>query len=126
MTGAGEPDMIEVTVRLWRQPPGAAEGRFETRHLRIARGDHVLNLLAALREGQDPALAYPDHFCKIGTCGACALLVDGRPALGCRTLVTATRITLAPPRGRALLADLLADPEREPVGALGDTAPDGG
>lgn len=100
---------IEVTVRLWRQQPDARDGRWEEHRVTIARGDHLLNLLAALRVQCDPSLCYPDHFCKIGTCGACALLLDGRPVLGCRALITATRIEVAPPRGRAVLADLLAE-----------------
>ena len=75
----------------------------------LARGDHVLNLLAAVRREADPSLCYPDHFCKVGTCGACAVVVDGRPVLGCRTLVHARRVAVAPPRGRRVLADLLAE-----------------
>jgi succinate dehydrogenase/fumarate reductase-like Fe-S protein len=104
---------ITVTVRLWRQAADATEGAWEEHEVTIPRGDHVLNLLAALRQQRDPSLCYPDHFCKIGTCGACALVVDGRPVLGCRALVTAARIEVAPPRGRRILADLLAEePER--------------
>jgi succinate dehydrogenase/fumarate reductase-like Fe-S protein len=104
---------ITVTVRLWRQAPDTAAGRWEAHVVTIPRGDHVLNLLAAVRRDSDPSLGYPDHFCKIGTCGACALLVDGRPVLGCRALVTAAEVEIAPPRGRRLLADLLAEePER--------------
>jgi succinate dehydrogenase/fumarate reductase-like Fe-S protein len=100
---------IEVEIRLWRQPADAAAGHWEDHRITIPRGDHVLNLLAAFRARVDPSLCYPDHFCKIGTCGACALVVDGRPVLGCRALVRATRIEIAPPRGRRILADLLAE-----------------
>lgn len=100
---------IEVVLRLWRQAAGARDGRWEEHRIRIPRGDHVLNLLAAVRRHADPSLCYPDHFCKIGTCGACALVVDGRPVLACRALVTAPHIEVAPPRGRAVLADLLAE-----------------
>ncbi len=100
---------MNVTVRLWRQPPDAAAGRWETFVVPLPQGDHVLNLLATVRRLSDPSLCYPDHFCKIGTCGACALVVNGRPSLGCRTLVTGTSIELGPPRGRRLLADLLAE-----------------
>ena len=98
-----------VAVRLWRQPPDAVEGWWEEHQVSIPHGDHVLNLLAAVRRQVDPSLCYPDHFCKIGTCGACALVVDGRPVLGCRAIVTRDEVTIAPPRGRAILADLLAE-----------------
>jgi succinate dehydrogenase/fumarate reductase-like Fe-S protein len=100
---------ITVTIRLWRQPAGAAEGGWEEHRVTLPQGDHVLNLLAAVRRQSDPSLCYPDHFCKIGTCGACALVVDGKPALGCRALVTAPTIEVGPPRGRPILADLLAE-----------------
>ncbi len=100
---------IAVTVRLWRQPADSPAGHWEEHRVLIPRGDHLLNLLAALRQQRDPSLCYPDHFCKIGTCGACALLLDGRPVLGCRALVTATQLEVAPPRGRIVLADLLTE-----------------
>ena len=100
---------LEVTARVWRQNPGAGSGRWEEWRVRIPHGDHVLNLLAAVRRERDPSLCFPDHFCKIGTCGACALLVNGRPALGCRALVREPSIEIAPPRGRVILADLLAE-----------------
>lgn len=101
-------DLI-VTVRLWRQRPGAEDGAWQDHRVAIPHGDHVLNLLAAVRRLSDPSLCYPDHFCKIGTCGACALLVDGAPKLGCRALVTRAHIEIAPPRGRHVLADLLTE-----------------
>ena len=100
---------LTVTLRLWRQAPGATSGEWQEVQVTIARGDHVLNLLAEVRRLLDPSLCYPDHFCKIGTCGACALLVDGRAALGCRALVAAPTLSVAPPRGRRVLADLLAE-----------------
>lgn len=104
---------IHVTVRLWRQPPDAQTGWWQEHRVSVPLGDNILNLLATVRRVVDPSLCYPDHFCKIGTCGACALVVDGRSALGCRTLVTAERIEIRPPRGRHVLADLLAEePER--------------
>lgn len=100
---------LEVTVRLWRQKPDATTGHWESHRVTIPRGDHLLNLLAAVRGQSDPSLCYPDHFCKIGTCGACALVMDGRPVLGCRALVTKPEVEVGPPRGRRILADLLAE-----------------
>ena len=100
---------FDVTVRLWRQKPDATTGRWEEHRVAIPRGDHLLNLLAAVRREADPSLCYPDHFCKIGTCGACALVMDGRPVLGCRALVTKPAVEVGPPRGRRILADLLTE-----------------
>ena len=41
-------------------------------------------LLEVLRE--DLGLTGTKHGCELGECGACAVLVDGRPALSCLTL----------------------------------------
>ncbi|HEV7265492.1 MAG TPA: 2Fe-2S iron-sulfur cluster-binding protein [Falsiroseomonas sp.] len=100
---------FNVTVRVWRQGPGDKAGGWQEWRVRIPRGDHVLNLLAAVRRDCDPSLCFPDHFCKIGTCGACGLVVDGSPALGCRALVKKPFVEVAPPRGRTILTDLLTE-----------------
>lgn len=102
-------DRLRMRVTILRRAPGATEGRHEDFEIEIARGDHVLNLLAAIRRERDGSLGYPAHFCKVGTCGACALVVDGVPRLGCRTRVESATLRLEPARGRAVLADLLTD-----------------
>jgi succinate dehydrogenase/fumarate reductase-like Fe-S protein len=100
---------LTVTATLQRQGPGETAIRIQSFTVTIPTGDHVLNLLAAIRRECDGTLSYPAHFCKVGTCGACALLVDGQPRLGCRTLVRNSAITIAPPKGRLVLADLLTE-----------------
>lgn len=105
---------LRVTATLARLDPEDGR-RYEQRFtVDLPAHDHVLNLLAAIRREHDPALSYPAHFCKVGTCGACALLVDGKPVLGCRALVTQDRITIAPAKGQVVLADLLTTARRSP------------
>ena len=41
--------------------------------------------LNEIRETQDPSLQF-DFACRSAVCGSCAMIVNGRPALGCRTL----------------------------------------
>ena len=98
---------LTVTATVQRQAPGEATFHLQDFTVTIATGDHVLNLLAIIRRECDGALSYPAHFCKIGTCGACALVVNGQPRLGCRTLVREATISIAPAKGRDVLADLL-------------------
>lgn len=64
----------------------------------------VLNLI---REQQDPSLQF-DFVCRAGICGSCAMLIDGRPGLACRTLTKdlGSDITLAPLPAFELIADL--------------------
>lgn len=41
--------------------------------------------LNEIRETQDPSLQF-DFSCRSAICGSCGMMVNGRPALGCRTL----------------------------------------
>ena len=43
--------------------------------------------LNEIREKQDPSLQY-DFACRSAICGSCGMMVNGRPALGCRTLTS--------------------------------------
>jgi fumarate reductase iron-sulfur subunit len=99
-------EMVTVEVEIERRRPNGEPHR-ERFRLEVPRGDHVLSVLAAIRAAHDPTLCYPAHFCKVGTCGACALMIDGVSRLGCRTLVTGPTLHLAPAKGRAVIADLL-------------------
>ena len=104
---------IAVRVTIERFDPDDGRSYESVFDVRIPRSDHVLNLLAVIQRDHEPALSYPSHFCKVGTCGACTLRVDGRPALGCRTLVRAAAISIGPAKGRRVLADLLTSEMRE-------------
>jgi xanthine dehydrogenase YagT iron-sulfur-binding subunit len=43
-------------------------------------------LLSALRDRLEPAVTGPKLVCDAGTCGACTVLLDGRPVYGCSVL----------------------------------------
>jgi len=43
-------------------------------------------LLNALRNQLEPAVTGPKLVCDMGTCGACTVMLDGRPVYGCLTL----------------------------------------
>ncbi|NND67126.1 MAG: fumarate reductase iron-sulfur subunit [Halioglobus sp.] len=64
----------------------------------------ALNLI---RDQQDPGLQF-DFVCRAGICGSCAMLINGRPGLACRTL-TATlpdTVRLSPLPVFELIGDL--------------------
>jgi fumarate reductase iron-sulfur subunit len=72
-----------------------------------------LNLYIALmkiREEQDPSLQF-DFVCRAGICGSCAVMINGRPGLACKTLVSKlpATITLMPLPAFMLIGDLSVD-----------------
>ena len=102
----------KVTATLMRFDPEGEQSYEQQFTVELPEHDHVLNLLAAIRRDCDPVLSYPAHFCKVGTCGACTLTVNGKSTLACRALVTEARISIAPAKGRPVLADLLTADQR--------------
>src|SRR5438105_3311301 len=47
-------------------------------------------LLSALRDRLEPAITGPKLVCDAGTCGACTVLLDGKPVYGCSVLAIDT------------------------------------
>jgi len=46
---------------------------------------NIFSALNRLKEEQDPTLMF-DFVCRAGICGSCAMMINGRPTLACRTL----------------------------------------
>src|SRR5512140_770592 len=88
-----------------RQP--AVAPHWQTYELDDAAGMTLFIALGEIREKLDPSLQF-DFVCRAGICGSCAMLVDGRPALACRTLTQnlADTFTLAPLPVFELIGDL--------------------
>lgn len=63
--------------------------------------------LQEIRQTQDPSLQF-DFVCRAGICGSCGMIINGRPALACRTLTRdlPNTITLAPLPAFELIGDL--------------------
>ncbi|WP_027184765.1 fumarate reductase iron-sulfur subunit [Desulfovibrio inopinatus] len=66
--------------------------------------------LNRLREEQDPSLIF-DFCCRAGICGACAMVINGRPGLACQTKTKEMHpeITLLPLPVYKLVGDLSVD-----------------
>jgi len=66
--------------------------------------------LNQIRETQDPSLQF-DFACRSAICGSCGMMVNGRPALGCRTLMSdlPAHIRLHPLPVFELIGDLSVD-----------------
>lgn len=81
------------------------------RHFTFALGGPamVLDVLLALQR-TDASIGFR-YSCRVAMCGTCAIRVDGRPALACRTPVTAARdgLLLEPLAGLPVVRDLIVD-----------------
>lgn len=79
----------QLTFEIFRynpEAPGAAP-RLDTFRLEEKPFMSLYLALNEIRETQDPSLQF-DFACRSAICGSCGMLVNGRPALGCRTLTS--------------------------------------
>jgi len=98
-----------LTIRILRHNPQdpASTPRLQDFALEEADAMTLFIALNELRQAQDPSLQF-DFVCRAGICGSCGMLVNGRPALACRTLTSSLpdTITLAPLPAFELIGDL--------------------
>jgi fumarate reductase iron-sulfur subunit len=99
-----------LTVEVWR---GAENGAFQT--FTVPRRAHqtVLDVVTEIQRDQDPTLSYR-FACRVGMCGSCAMVVNGRPRWACRTRVSvaatgAGALRLEPLRNFAIVKDLAVE-----------------
>jgi succinate dehydrogenase / fumarate reductase iron-sulfur subunit/fumarate reductase iron-sulfur subunit len=100
--------MLKVAVSVPRFTPSTdAKPRFETHEVEVADRASVLDTLFALQRGPAPDLAFR-FSCRVGMCGSCAMVVNGREQLTCSTLVKPLGPTLKiePLRNLPVVRDL--------------------
>jgi fumarate reductase iron-sulfur subunit len=102
----------QLEFRILRYDPRdpGSPPRMQSYALEEADGMTLFIALNELREKQDASLQF-DFVCRAGICGSCAMTINGRPTLACRTLTRnlGSIITLAPLPGFELIADLSVD-----------------
>ena len=82
-----EPVTRKLKISILRfnpQEPGSVP-RMVTYELEEAEGMTLFMALNEIREKQEPSLQF-DFVCRAGICGSCGMIINGRPALACRTL----------------------------------------
>jgi fumarate reductase iron-sulfur subunit len=111
MATASHANMLHVEI--WR---GTDTGRFQT--FDVPRREHqtILDVVTEIQREQDATLAYR-FACRVGMCGSCAMVVNGRPRWTCRTRVSEvagdkTRLRLEPLRNFTVVKDLAVDMAR--------------
>jgi fumarate reductase iron-sulfur subunit len=104
------PSPAPLQVEVWR---GTDTGRFQAFALPRRAHQTVLDVVTEIQRTQDPTLAYR-FACRVGMCGSCAMVVNGRPRWTCRTRVSEVagrkgRIRLEPLRNFAIVKDLAVE-----------------
>jgi len=110
--GAAETATRMLKIRILRFDPRQPEiaPHWQTYELQDAAGMTLFIALSEIREKLDASLQF-DFVCRAGICGSCAMLIDGRPGLACKTLTKnlGAEFTLAPLPVFALIGDLSVD-----------------
>jgi fumarate reductase iron-sulfur subunit len=99
-----------LSVEVWR---GTSEGRFQS--FAVPRRAHqtVLDVVTEIQRDQDATLSYR-YACRVGMCGSCAMVVNGRPRWTCRTRVSEAvaddgKLQLEPLRNFIVVKDLAVE-----------------
>jgi fumarate reductase iron-sulfur subunit len=98
-----------LTIQVMRHDPSdpASVPHLQSYTLAEADGMTLFIALSEIREKLDSSLQF-DFVCRAGICGSCAMVINGRPTLACRTLTKnlPAEITLAPLPFFELIGDL--------------------
>ncbi|MEJ2183651.1 MAG: succinate dehydrogenase iron-sulfur subunit [Nitrospirota bacterium] len=93
-------------------PEGEAVPRWQEYALSMEPGERVLDGLLRIKETLDGTLTFR-RSCAHGICGSCAVMINGRNALACQSLLgdLPGRLTLEPLPALPLVKDLVVDME---------------
>lgn len=111
MTNApANPESLHVSV--WR---GDAQGGDWAEYDVPARQNQtVLDVVTWIQRNLEPQLSYR-FACRVGVCGSCAMMVNGKPRWTCRSHVKDVQgdgqLTIAPLRNLPVVRDLVTDME---------------
>lgn len=101
-----------VIFRVRRYDPESGRGPFfQEYEVPYSAGMVVLDGIWYIKENLDPTLAWRSS-CRMGVCGSCGMLVNGRPVLACNTQVAEVgreRIEVAPLPNFTIVRDLVPE-----------------
>src|SRR5215475_7684957 len=98
-----------LEVCLWR---GNSTGRYQTYEAPRRENQTVLDVVTFVQRHLDATLSYR-FACRVGMCGSCAMMVNGRPRWTCRTHVSKVTsnaaLTVGPLENLPIIKDLATD-----------------
>ncbi len=103
-------DVSNLKVEVWR---GTDTGAFQAFDVPRRLNQTVLDVVTEIQRDQDPTLSYR-FACRVGMCGSCAMVVNGRPRWTCRTRVSEAvaregTLRLEPLRNFTVVKDLAVE-----------------
>ena len=99
-----------MVLKVFRWSPGFPE-RLQRFWVPAKEGMTVLDALVDAQRRLDPTLAFR-YACRVGMCGSCAMVVNGRERWACRTLLKSLKsgiVTVRPLYHFPLVRDLVVD-----------------
>jgi fumarate reductase iron-sulfur subunit len=103
------PDERTLEVKVWR---GRENGHFQAFAVPRRASQTVLDVVTWIQRHRDATLSYR-FACRVGMCGSCAMMVNGKPRWTCRTHVDKVAegdsLTVAPLANLPVVKDLAAD-----------------
>ena len=106
--------MAEVVhTRVFRYNPDTDKApHYEAYEVPYVEGMVVLDVLHSIYEKFDGSFAYR-WACRAGQCGSCAVIINGKPRVACRTIVEKGKpLTVAPLLQFPVIKDLVVDLDR--------------
>lgn len=101
--------MSNLEVKVWR---GGENGQFQRFDVPRLESQTVLDIVTHIQRYLDPTLSYR-FACRVGMCGSCAMVVNGKSRWTCRThvseVVEGNTLEIAPLRNLPVIKDLVAD-----------------
>jgi fumarate reductase iron-sulfur subunit len=99
----------QLSVRIWR---GKDQGQFVTYQVPARANQTVLDVVSEVQRLHEPSLSYR-FACRVGVCGSCAMMVNGKPRWTCRTHINKVAgdgvLTIEPLRNMPRIKDLVCD-----------------
>jgi fumarate reductase iron-sulfur subunit len=99
-----------LDVEVWRG--NSAGGGFSSYSVPARESQTVLDVVTWIQHNLEPKLAYR-FACRVGMCGSCAMMVNGKPRWTCRTHVQKVAennsLKIEPLRNMPVIKDLAAD-----------------